>query len=92
MCYSQHYYIATAESTVQNGTIVFTDDATIQCIAVSLSSFSPNGECLSLSLSAASSVDGLTLSPSVTIICVISIEGNLLSVVYLLTHAYVYTS
>ena len=70
-------YTGTAESMVQDGAIVFTDAATTQCIAVSLSLPSPDGEsCLSLSLSATSSVNGLTLSPSMATICVVSNEGT----------------
>ena len=74
-------YTATDQSTVEDGTLLFTDDATIQCIAVSLSSVTPGSNeesCLSLSLSATSTVSGLTLNPSVSTICVVSIEGNLL--------------
>ena len=69
------------DTTVQNGTLLFNDNTAIQCIAVSLTSVthgSPNEEsCLTLSLSVTSSGSGLTLSPSLATICVVSTEGEL---------------
>ena len=67
-----------ADAQTQNGTLLFTDDATIQCVAVSVSSVtagSTDESCLSLTLSAATTVTGLTLSPSLANICVIPVEG-----------------
>ena len=61
---------------VQNGTLLFTDDATVQCVAVN----SPDGmSCFSLRLSTDSAVTGLTLSPALATLCVVSTdEGRLL--------------
>ena len=67
------------DKAVQNGTLLFTDDATIQCVAVSITSVPPgsNGEsCLSMSLSTTSTVSGLTISPSLATICIVPTEGE----------------
>jgi hypothetical protein len=71
------YVVAdTDESAVQNGTLLFTEDATVQCMAVSLppvTSGLPGGEsCLSLRLSVTSIVGGLILSPDLATLCVFS--------------------
>lgn len=65
------------DALVQNGTLLFTDEATIQCIAVSVFS-TADDSCLSLSLSSPTTVSGLTLSPALATICVIPTEGELL--------------
>ena len=74
-------YLSAADTTVQNSTLLFTDDTAIQCIAVSLSSVTagPLNEesCLSLNLSVTSSVSGLTLNPSLATICIVPSEGEL---------------
>ena len=62
----------------QSGIVSFMDDATIQCVAVSVSSVnaSSTGEsCLTLTLSTTSTVSGLTISPSSASICVVSADG-----------------
>lgn len=70
--------MVTGDATVQNGTLVFTDDATVQCVAVN-SPNSPDGmSCFSLRLSTESAVTGLTLSPAMATVCVVSTEGRLL--------------
>lgn len=59
---------------------MFTDDATIQCVAVRVTSDSPGSPdeelCFSLSLSATTTVSGLTLSPAVATVCVVPTEGE----------------
>ena len=63
----------------QNGTLLFTDDATIQCVAVSVSSVSAGStdeSCLTLTLSPTTTVTGLTISPSLATICKVLAEGN----------------
>lgn len=63
---------------VQNGTLLFTDDAAVQCVAVN-SPYSPDGmSCFSLRLSTDSPVTGLTLSPALATLCAVSTEGELL--------------
>ncbi|CAI8052157.1 hypothetical protein GBAR_LOCUS28549, partial [Geodia barretti] len=61
----------------QNGTLLFTDDATIQCVAVSVSSVSAGStdeSCLTLTLSPSTTVTGLTISPSLATICKVLAE------------------
>ena len=63
----------------QNGTLLFTDEASIQCVAVSVSSVSAGStdeSCLTLTLSPTTTVSGLTLSPSVATMCVASADGK----------------
>ena len=76
MCTS---HTTTDESAVQNGTLLFTEDATVQCMAVSLTPVTsglPGGEsCLSLRLSVTSTVGGLILSPDLATLCVFSTAG-----------------
>ena len=69
----------TGNAVVQNGTLLFTDDATVQCVAVN-SPNSPDGmSCFSLRLSTDSDVTGLTLSPALATLCVVPTdEGRLL--------------
>ena len=77
------YYIiiyTAADAQTQNGTLLFTDDATIQCVAVSVSSVSAGStdeSCLSLTLSSATTVSGLTITPYAATICVASPDGML---------------
>ena len=74
----QQYFLLLDDAQTQNGTLLFTDDATVQCVVVSVSSVSAGStdeSCLSLTLSAATTVTGLTLSPSLANICVIPVEG-----------------
>ena len=62
----------------QNGTLLFSDDATIQCVAVSVSSVSAGStdeSCLTLTLSPTTTVTGLTISPDVATVCVTSADG-----------------
>lgn len=72
--------MAAADSSVQNGTLLFTDDAIIQCVAVSIPSDSlgspDEGSCFSLSLSASNTVSGLTLSPALATVCVVPAGGE----------------
>ena len=66
-------------TTVQNGTLLFTDDATIQCVAVSVMSValgSNEESCLLLRLSETSIVSGLTISPSLATICIVPTAGE----------------
>ena len=74
-----NFFLLLDDAQTQNGTLLFTDDATIQCVAVSVSSVSAGStdeSCLSLTLSAATTVTGLTLSPSLADICVQSADGK----------------
>lgn len=65
----------TGNAVVQNGTLLFTDEATVQCVAVNR----PDGmSCFSLRLSTESVVTGLTLSPALATLCVMSTEGRFL--------------
>ena len=62
-----------------NDSLLFTDDATIQCVAVSVSSVSPGStdeSCLTLTLSTTTTVTGLTISPSEATVCVVSADGE----------------
>ena len=64
----------------QNGTLLFTDEAAIQCVAVSVSSVSAGStdeSCLTLTLSTTTTVSGLTLSPSLATVCKVPAEGEL---------------
>ncbi|CAI8052979.1 Extracellular matrix protein 3, partial [Geodia barretti] len=68
----------------QNGTLLFTDDATIQCVAVSVSSVSAGStdeSCLTLTLSPTTTVTGLTISPDVATVCVTSADDGDTSVI-----------
>ncbi|CAI8052161.1 Adhesion G-protein coupled receptor V1, partial [Geodia barretti] len=68
-----------ANTQTQNGTLLFTDDATIQCVAVSVSSVSAGStdeSCLTLTLSPTTNVTGLTISPDLATVCVVPIEGK----------------
>ena len=67
------------DAVTQNGTLLFTDEAAIQCVAVSVSSVSPGStdeSCLTLTLSPTTTVSGLTLSPSVATVCKVPAEGE----------------
>ena len=63
------------DSVTQNGILLFTDDATIQCVAVAVLSVSSDS-CFSLSLSATTTVSGLTLNPDQATICVVPADGR----------------
>lgn len=67
----------TDDATVQNGNLLFTDDATIQCVAVNIPSSPDEMPCFSMRLSAENTVTGLTLSPALATICVASPQGRL---------------
>ena len=73
-------HILAADLTVQNGTLLYTDEATIQCVAVSVPSKSPGSPdeelCFTLSLSASSTVGYLTLSPAIATVCIVPTEGK----------------
>ena len=74
---SPKYFTANAQT--QNGTLLFSDDATIQCVAVSVSSVSAGStdeSCLTLTLSPTTTVTGLTISPYVATVCVTSADGK----------------
>ena len=74
---SPKYFTANAQT--QNGTLLFSDDATIQCVAVSVSSVSAGStdeSCLTLTLSPTTTVTGLTISPDVATVCVTSADGK----------------
>ena len=58
---------------------MFTDDATIQCVTVSITSVSLGSADLTLSLAATSTVTGLTPSPSLATVCVVPVEGEYIS-------------
>ena len=87
---SMTYYLTlpAVDSTTQNGTLLFTDDATIQCVAVSVSLLSPGStdeSCLTLTLSTTTTVTGLTLSPFEATVCVVYADGEC-SISIRLTH------
>ena len=70
----------TVDAETQSGTLLFTDDATIQCVAVSVSSVtagSTDESCLSLTLSSPTTVSGLTLSPSLGTVCKVLTDGKI---------------
>ena len=74
---SPKYFTVNAQT--QNGTLLFSDDATIQCVAVSVSSVSAGStdeSCLTLTLSPTTTVTGLTISPGVATVCVTSADGK----------------
>ena len=60
---------------IQNDTLLFSDDASTQCVAVSVASVSPES-CLTLTLAESTDVTGLTLSHSTATVCVVSVEGE----------------
>ena len=60
------------------GIFTLSDDALVQCIPITITSDSvvePGQECFTFTLSAATSVAGLILSPSVTEICISDSES-----------------
>ncbi|CAI8052156.1 hypothetical protein GBAR_LOCUS28548, partial [Geodia barretti] len=72
-----------ANAQTQNGTLLFSDDATIQCVAVSASSVSAGStdeSCLTLTLSPTTTVTGLTISPDVATVCVTSADDIQLTI------------
>ena len=83
------------DAVTQNGTLLFTYEAVIQCVAVSVSSVSAgstNKSCLTLTLSPTTTVSGLTLSPSVATVCKVPAEGELVyyvSIIISNSHRYV---
>lgn len=63
----------------QNGDLLFTDDALIQCVAVSVSSVTAgttDESCLTVTLSTSTTVTGLTISPSLATVCKVPAEGT----------------
>lgn len=78
--YATHTFSTIDDSVFQNGTLLFTDDATIQCVAVSVSSICSDATdeeaCLTLTLSTMTTVSGLSLSPDRATICLVSMDGK----------------
>ena len=72
------YLINHVESTAQNGSVHFNDDATIQCVPIPITSVSPSEEeeCFTFNMSSVTSVSGLTLDPAQATVCVFPIEGE----------------
>ena len=72
-------YLPTVDLVIQNGTLLFTEEATIQCVAVLVSSVTPGStdeSCLTLTLFETTNFTGLTLNPSTAAICVVSADGE----------------
>ena len=83
-------FFSASGTTVQNGTLLFTDGTALQCITVLLTSLTTDEDsCLSLNLSVTSHISGLTLSPSLATICTVptegeSIQGKYMAITYIL--------
>ena len=70
---------APSDFTAQNDTYQLSSNALIQCVPIAITSDSvaePGQECFMFTISTATSVAGLILSPAETEICISDSEGN----------------
>ena len=75
-------HVAADDFTALMDSFTLGDNALIQCVPIAITSDSviePGEECFTFTISTATTVAGLTLSPSETEICVSDSEGNLTS-------------
>ena len=87
-----YVFLATSDFISLNATFTLSDDALIQCVPIDIvsDSVAEDQECFTFSISTASTIGGLTLSPSEAEICISDEKGSALSRETNITHCFRY--